>query len=57
MLLISTCGPDFKTGFEPLPLNAQSDYIFPKEINVKDKIKIDAIPAPKKIVLDDYLKL
>ncbi len=47
MFSILNCGPDFNIGFEPLPLNAQSDYIFPKKINVKDKIKIDAIPAPK----------
>ena len=57
MFLISPCGPDFNTYFEPLPLNAQPDYIFPKEINAKDKIKIDAIPAPKKIVTDDYFKV
>jgi len=48
MFLISTRGPDFNTGFESLQLNALLDYIFPKEINVKDKIKIDAIPAQKK---------
>jgi len=57
MFLISACGPDFNNGFEPLPLNAQSDYIFTKEINAKDKIKIDAIPALKKIVTDDYFKV
>ncbi len=33
IILLSACGPDFNTDFEPPPPNARLDDVFPPEIN------------------------